>query len=510
MKSDNKIYALLLIGSFACPSLAWSSFEDIGTGARATALGGAYTAVADDVYSVYYNPAGLVYLYRKELSASYGRLYSGLSDNTKISHSYFVYGHPFIGPIGNFGVSYHQYSADDLYSEREVTLAYARRLTRILFGGLGVKQLRRSFSAPVGQTNNLALVDLSKTDPVFSSGDSRTNYSFDLGLLFRPYLNYTYGLSLKNINQPNMSIAGNDSDVLPMSVRSGLSYQEKGLTLLGELDTVKSPTNNRDFNLTAAGEKWWLGAGWGNSDLAARGSLGFGSRNYSALSLGVAVRVGSVQLDYGMQMPITGVKFGVTQGNHRFSFTLRFGNVIAEPDYSLRMQGADILAKKAELELAKVKEESRSLMIEIEELQAKMAQGRKAVEQEQDKAILGKKREEQYLVAMEGYKRKKVNGAQISERIEILNRIVDEFSRYGFNIADAMEELAMLKSDRAKSEVDLAFAWSYYQKVVVRGANIAERIGLLSQLVQRFVRTGTDLTVVERELKVLRVRQRSE
>lgn len=36
-----------------------AQFLKIGAGARATAMGGAYTALSDDIYSVYYNPAGI-------------------------------------------------------------------------------------------------------------------------------------------------------------------------------------------------------------------------------------------------------------------------------------------------------------------------------------------------------------------------------------------------------------------------------------------------------------------
>ena len=60
-----------------------ASFEDTNTGARAAAMGGAFTAIADDVYAVYYNPAGLYQLGRKEFSASYGLLNAGLKDQTK-------------------------------------------------------------------------------------------------------------------------------------------------------------------------------------------------------------------------------------------------------------------------------------------------------------------------------------------------------------------------------------------------------------------------------------------
>ena len=37
-------------------------FENIGVGPRAKGMGDAYTAAADDVYSVYWNPAGLMHV----------------------------------------------------------------------------------------------------------------------------------------------------------------------------------------------------------------------------------------------------------------------------------------------------------------------------------------------------------------------------------------------------------------------------------------------------------------
>jgi len=39
-----------------------------GIGAKATALGGAYPAYADDVYAVYYNPSGLTQIKNKQIS----------------------------------------------------------------------------------------------------------------------------------------------------------------------------------------------------------------------------------------------------------------------------------------------------------------------------------------------------------------------------------------------------------------------------------------------------------
>ena len=50
------------------------SFLRIGLGPRARALGDAYTAIADNVYAPYYNPAGLAFLKSKEAALSYSLL----------------------------------------------------------------------------------------------------------------------------------------------------------------------------------------------------------------------------------------------------------------------------------------------------------------------------------------------------------------------------------------------------------------------------------------------------
>ena len=62
------VFLLLII---LAPKSYASIFDMYGIGTRAISMGSAYTAVADDVYSAYYNPAGLAQLDKHELSLSY-------------------------------------------------------------------------------------------------------------------------------------------------------------------------------------------------------------------------------------------------------------------------------------------------------------------------------------------------------------------------------------------------------------------------------------------------------
>ncbi|TBR18780.1 PorV/PorQ family protein [bacterium] len=76
--------ALLLLSAsaFAANSQVGTSaaqFLKLGAGSRAGAMGEAYSAVADDVYAVYYNPAGLVRLTGSQLSAAHAEHFQGIS-----------------------------------------------------------------------------------------------------------------------------------------------------------------------------------------------------------------------------------------------------------------------------------------------------------------------------------------------------------------------------------------------------------------------------------------------
>lgn len=501
-------WALLALAvSFCAPRLTQASFEDLGTGARATALGGAFTPLADDIHALYYNPAGLIYTRRKQLAATYGLLHSGLGDNSKLSNSYVAYGQPIKEKWGTLGISWHQLSLQELYSERAITLGYGRKIASKWAAGLNLKHLNRSFTAPTGQTNDFGVVDTTKVDPVFASGNSKSNIGLDMGLLYKPYRNYSYGLMLQNLNEPNMAIADNDRDVLPLTLRTGIAYNERNLILLGELDTRKTLAHSRDYYFNTAAEKWWLGAGFARGDLAVRSSLGFGSRSYSQITMGMSYRIDAFQLDYGFLMPLGGISFGSSQGNHRITLTLRFGKTVSEPDYEIRVKAAETSLKEAEDELENARQESEKMARELESL--KQESEKRKAEIEQTRKSVGreaavKESSNRFADSMDRYWRRKSEGASVVERIGILNQILGEYEDSGVNLSMVRKELEFAKSDRSKAEMDLAVSWNYYQKIVARGVSIPERIQLLSRMIERFARTGVDITYLREELQALK------
>ncbi len=80
-----------VIIAFGMPSLCWSTkyageFLYVGAGARALALGGAYSAIAGDVTAAYWNPAGLCLLDGQEASFMHSERFGGL-----ITYDYLAY-----------------------------------------------------------------------------------------------------------------------------------------------------------------------------------------------------------------------------------------------------------------------------------------------------------------------------------------------------------------------------------------------------------------------------------
>src|SRR5882672_5499886 len=63
----------------AGPGTTSADILKVGVGARAIGMGEAYTAQADDVSSLYWNPAGLALMQERQASFMYDQMYQGLS-----------------------------------------------------------------------------------------------------------------------------------------------------------------------------------------------------------------------------------------------------------------------------------------------------------------------------------------------------------------------------------------------------------------------------------------------
>lgn len=317
-RSTGTTFAVLLalLVSLVPPSFA--SFEELPTGARASGLGNAFTAIADDVYSVYYNPAGLVQLHRSEFTAYYSKLYSGLSDGSSIGRNFVAYGHP-TSRRGTFGFSYLSLSLAGLYSESTMGLSYAHKVGDKWNVGGSLKFLKKTFGSD-SYTQNAINSDtgasLGAPDPLFAqNGTSKSGAAFDLGAQYRLSRIYGLGIAILNLNSPNMALSSGDTDKVGAIYKVGLARRTK----LSSIDTEISMRHftEDEYRLNMGAERW-LAYGFG-----LRGGLGFGQRGYQITTMGFSYRWEGLEFGYALVYPLAGIKG--TFGTHQLSMTFRFG-----------------------------------------------------------------------------------------------------------------------------------------------------------------------------------------
>ena len=312
-----------VVASCLLPRASMAAFEDTGTGARPTVMGGTYVAAGGDVQSLMYNPAGLAQLHTHELTSEYSKLYAGLSDGSNLGQYFMGYGQP-IAYGGTIAVGWKQFSLDNLYTERTLSLGYGEWITPRIAAGLAFKQLHHEFTAPTISVDDNG--NITNQSPTFFQqyGNASTAYSTDLGLLYRYTDRDIIGFSVQDVNEPNVALNPADHEIVPRTLRAGISHSARhDLTLAGSVTEREGLSNQDDYTWTGAVEKWWSMKDQG--DIAARGSVATGSRSFQQMAMGASYRYSAYQIDYAFVFNMSGVTLGNTAGTHRFSFTYRFG-----------------------------------------------------------------------------------------------------------------------------------------------------------------------------------------
>ncbi|MEW5693356.1 MAG: PorV/PorQ family protein [Candidatus Hydrogenedentota bacterium] len=188
-----------------------ASFLEMVTHPRPAALGEAYVAAGDDVYSLTYNPSASAIIKTPELGAAYLNLFDEINLNS------FSIVYPFMDRFAVGGDIFY-FSFDDIRRDENgtangelsvnsfaVTLNGAFKITDYLAAGANVRWLREDFDVVSG-----------------------TTVGFDLGALLKVPLYKEYGelkggIAIRNIG-PDIDL-GNASDNLPLTAAVGLSYK---------------------------------------------------------------------------------------------------------------------------------------------------------------------------------------------------------------------------------------------------------------------------------------------
>lgn len=183
------------------------AFEDLKTGTRPVALGGAFTALSDDHNASFWNPSGLSYLGSPEVYSTYKRLF-GIVNN-------FTFTTCLPSKWGSFALTLRESSVKGDYTDatgtiikRNTTLEAERAL--ILSHGFHlIKEVSFGYNLVAYHLQNVRFGDY---------------YAFglDIGMLMEVYKRWKIGFFYHNLNSP--TIGKTFKHQLPEEVCLGLSY----------------------------------------------------------------------------------------------------------------------------------------------------------------------------------------------------------------------------------------------------------------------------------------------
>lgn len=507
------------------------AFDEFPVGARPSAMGEAFTAVADDVHSLYYNPAGLASLYRPETSVYYARPFPSLSDQTKTAFT-FIGGAlpiPKDGHWGGLGLGYQEFRVDSLFNERTVTLAYGRPFfSDRLALGVGLKGLERTFGDTADTANAFSGMNpgdrTNLEDPVFQSGHSKKAVGVDIGALYAAFPRVRVGLALANVNQPDLGLV--QKDRLPLVTRLGVVYDKTYSKLSAEVSHRTFLEGQADTRIHLGGERQWGFKRFGL--LSLRGGAGAGGRDYREVNLGAGYEVSGLALDYVFTIPMGAADGTGNQQNVSLSF--KFGHAISEDDLADELQQereaaarAEDAMKAAEIEADYVKQERNKLLsdyaTELERLKAELEESKKTnvpsiavpahrlTPAERERQAREKARKEYanaFDASMRAYGTLTSRGAGLEERVNLLKATLAKYKNKGVDTSSAELELERVGSELAQVSTDYRITMDFYKKTVAQGADTIERLSLLERILKKYERSGINLSEVRNEIAKLK------
>ena len=426
----------------------WAGFEDAGFNPRGVAMGGAMTAVPDDLSAVIYNPANLGSIKRTQTSLNYLRQFQTPTGQTNADLIDLAAGLPVQQEIlnGTFGLSWLYGQRKDMGVDRTAALSYGTRgLVELDQGGLDV-----------GGT----LKFLSRT-PDGAKGVLKP--TIDLGAAYRFWEKYSAGFSLLNFSRPSMP-----NGRAPLTAKLGVAEDLRGFTIAFDL-TKREPTGEGPGTVTAAAglERWWATAR--NGSFAGRTGLSLGDRA-KTWNWGLGWRLLGGELSYAMTVPMQ----GPTMVGHSVGLLFRFGASNPEGEYE-RLLGDELRYRKdliAALEAGEVKQwklsqELSELRSALEDLRRQLTEKtlseaevkkrlaelqerhRRAVAEhermlEEQRKLKAKTKSDFFKEDWAAYNKAKAGGAPDPVLADQVRRILRDYKDSGVDFSEANQELLRL------------------------------------------------------------------
>jgi len=305
------------------------SFLKLDSGARAAAVGGAFTAGGSDVFGVFYNPALASVLPGHEIGLMHNILVEGIKQEE------IFYAFPLDGKVSLFA------GLNMLLSGSMDGYAYTPDGPEST-GSFSSKDMAGYAGAAVKMNEALSFGGTFKYYYQGVDSESANAAGADLGLLYR-FKNYRAGASVSNIG--NKIKVGFDSFDLPMIVRAGVSGKFRDILTVSadyinynDSGAAGAAGAELDIPLKEIG-KVALRAGYrkGGADNAGSG-----------ISAGAGFAAGGLSIDYAY------VPYGDLGGANRISMNFSFGAAGGEKENAKRTSEKDI--RKSEKKAAAVKD----------------------------------------------------------------------------------------------------------------------------------------------------------
>ncbi len=351
------LFALLLVLVLA---LFGHASPPSSRGARPIALGNGYTAESGDIYSLFYNPAGLYEINQQEFTSDYGRSYS--EGESARSDFNFMYATPYRFKDQNYPIGV------GLYEESPAPGAHIIDLTAGTAGDAPLEQWTKGilkFPAKVGLAATLR--QQHGSDVSDRVGKSSLGLGLTGGFLFPINRKLQAGLAIRRLFNPGADSEG-------PSLNGGVRFRYADyLHMYGDIEF-----SSGGIWSIHPGFEWLLARG------VLRPRLGWGFHDTGGIDLlatGIGFYVSPMQIDVSYLIPLKTVNDNA--GQFRASFSYRFGRPqFSEIYYDRALEQASQLdqsvvimtSKEAELKasLAELEQKKRIAKEELDNAKARI------------------------------------------------------------------------------------------------------------------------------------------
>ena len=315
--SRKKLLAAAVLAALAVPRFAGHAFAgggqgtsafqflQLGVGARPSAMGETFAGVADDVNSIYWNPAGLAGLERREATLSHAQWLEGIKYSNGAAAL----------PLkkGTIGVAFNVLNTGAIQKVDNTGLRLSENYN--LLDAMGLVSYARSWGG-------LALGANLKYISSRIEEETAHSYAADLGAFyggFRPWgRELGLGLSMQNLGTKAKYVSEESS--LPVLIRAGGSLQLfKSLLIASDLNYIEKNINfhcGAEYTRALGTVVLAARAGYKDDTVKELGGL-------SGLTAGMGIKWSGYQLDYAWN---SFTDLGIT---HRVSLGIKFGGLRA-------------------------------------------------------------------------------------------------------------------------------------------------------------------------------------